>query len=273
MNPHHPLDALVQKVEAFRALHQAPGMLVMPNAWDAASARVFAATGFPAIATTSGGVAQALGYADHEGAPADAMFDAAGRIAAAVNVPVSIDLEAGYRLAPAEIVRRVIAAGGVGLNLEDSNHQGPGRLVPAEEHAERLAAVVAAARAEGVPLVLNARVDVFIARLGEPEEQLAEGLRRAHLYRAAGADCIYPIALRDEDALATMVAAVGPVNAMMRRGGPLSVARLAEIGVRRVTYATSMFRETIEFVEQMAQDVFGSLPPTAIRREMPDGRA
>jgi len=271
MNTHGSVDALVQKVEAFRALHRGPGMLVMPNAWDAASARVFAAAGFPAIATTSGGVAQALGYTDHEGAPADAMFDAAGRIAAAVDVPVTIDLEAGYRLAPAEIVQRVIAAGGVGLNLEDSNHHGPERLVKAEEHAERLAAVVAAARVEGVPLLLNARVDVFIARIGDPEEQLVEGLRRARLYRAAGADCIYPIALRVEEALAAMVGAVGPVNAMMRRGGPLSLARLEELGVRRVTYATSMFRETLEFVEQMAQDVFGTLPSSAPRGEARGG--
>ena len=240
-------------------------MLVMPNAWDAASAKVFEAAQFPAIATTSGGVALALGYADHEGAPVDEMLAAAGRIARAVTIPVTVDFEAGYGLSPTDIVRRVIEAGCVGMNLEDSDHHGATQMVGAELQAERLAQVKAAIRSAGIDLLLNARVDVFIHRLGTPEEQLVEGIRRARLYREAGADCIYPIILRDEQAITTLVGAVGPINITMRRGGPLTLERLAALGVSRVTYATSLFRDTMASVEAIAQEIFAALPPAARR--------
>lgn len=128
-------------------------------------------------------------------------------------------------------------------------------MVPAESQAERLAAVKSAARALGVDLVLNARVDVFIHRLGSPVEQLAEGVRRALLYREAGADCIYPIILSDPDMLAKLVAAAGVVNATVRRGGPLSLAAAASAGVRRATYATSLFRETLTMLEGTASEI------------------
>ena len=127
-------------------------------------------------------------------------------------------------------------------------------LVEAEYQAKRLAAFKAAARAAGVDLFLNARVDVFIRRVGTPEEQLAEGIRRGRLYRQAGADCLYPIGLVDQAQIAAFVQGVGcPVNIMVRRG--VSLARLAAIGVRRVSYATSLFREVLAMVEQVAVDV------------------
>lgn len=230
-------------------------MLVLANAWDAASAKAFESAGFPAIATTSGGVAMALGYHDHEDAPADAMFAAAARITRAVAVPVTVDLEAGYQLPPAEVAERAIAAGAAGVNLEDSDHHGGGVLVAAEPHAERLAAFKAAAKASGVDLVLNARVDTFIRRMGTVEEQLAEGIRRGRLYRAAGADCLYPIGLSDQAVIAAFVQGVNcPVNIMVRRGAD-PLARLAALGVRRVSYATSLFREVQAFVDQMAGEM------------------
>jgi 2-methylisocitrate lyase-like PEP mutase family enzyme len=249
------MESQTAKATTLRKLHAGPRMLVMANAWDAASARAFEAAGFPAVATTSGGVAATLGYQDHEDAPADEMFAAAARIARAVAVPLTADLEAGYRLPPALIAQRAIAAGAAGVNLEDSDHHAGGVLVEAERQAEQLAAFKAAARAAGVDLVLNARVDVFIRRVGTPEEQLAEGIRRGKLYREAGADCLYPIGLADEAMIAAFVQGVGcPVNINARRGGvPLS--RLAALGVRRVTYATTLFRESLTMVEQMASEL------------------
>jgi 2-methylisocitrate lyase-like PEP mutase family enzyme len=254
MNPPLP-ETVAAKAEALRVLHAGPQMLVLPNAWDAASARLVEAAGFPAIATTSGGVAATLGYQDHENAPVAEMLAAAGRIIAAVAVPVTVDFEAGYQLEAREIAQRLIAIGAAGLNLEDSDHHGEAKLVAAERHAERLSALKAAARALGVDLVLNARVDVFIHRLGPPDEQLAEGLQRARLYRQAGADCIYPIILSDDAMIAAFVEAVGVVNVNLRRGGPLSLQRAAELGVRRVSYATSLFRETLTAVERIMGEV------------------
>lgn len=249
------MESRVTKAASLHRLHTGPRMLVLPNAWDAASARAFESAGFPAIATTSGGVAAALGYRDHEDAPADEMFAAAARIVRAVAVPVTVDLEAGYRLPPAVVAERAIAAGAAGVNLEDTDHHEGGGLIEAARQAERLAAFKAAAQASGVNLVLNARVDVFIRRVGTPEEQLAEGIRRGRLYRAAGADCLYPIGLGDEAMIAEFVNGVGcPVNIMARRGA-VALSRLAALGVRRVSYATSLFRESLAMVEHMASEL------------------
>lgn len=233
-------------------------MLVLPNAWDAASARSFENAWFPAIATSSGAVANALGYADGEAAPVVEMLAAAQRIIRSVVVPVTVDFEAGYGLSPAEIAERLVEIGAAGLNLEDTDHHNGG-LVPAEQHAERLAAFTSRARALGVDLVLNARVDVFIRnRADDPERHLEEGLRRARLYQQAGADCIYPITLSSTALLAEFVKAVGAINVNVRRDGPLSLAQLAALGVRRVSYATSLYQEAQAFIGQAA---------TAIREE------
>ena len=235
-------------------------MLVMANAWDAASARRFEAAGFPAIATTSGGVAPAIGYADHEAAPVEEMLAAAERIIRSVPVPVTVDFEAGYRLPPAEIARRLIHIGAAGLNLEDTDHHETLGLAPAEAQAERLAAVKAEAQALGVDLFLNARVDVFIRRGGDMDTQLAEGLQRARLYREAGADCIYPISLSDPAAIRALVEAAEVVNVTVRRGGPISVAAAAQAGARRVTYASSIFRDTMSLVDQIAAEIRAAPP-------------
>lgn len=235
-------------------------MLVLPNAWDAASAQRLEAAGFPALATTSGGVAGALGYADHEGAPVEEMLAAAARIVRAVSLPVTVDFETGYGMSPPVIARRLIDIRAVGLNLEDSDHAGGTGLLAAEPQAERIAAVKAAAHASGVALFLNARVDVFIRPGGPPAAQLAEGLRRARLYRAAGADCIYPILLSDPAAIRTFVAAVGVVNVTVQRGGPISLEAAAAAGARRVTYATSIFRETMAALDAIAADIRLAIP-------------
>jgi 2-methylisocitrate lyase-like PEP mutase family enzyme len=143
------------------------------------------------------------------------------------------------------------------LNIEDSDHRSPGVLVDADHQAERIAGIKEASAAVGAELVVNARVDTFVARRGRPEDQLEEGLRRARLYLSAGADCIYPILLGDQAMLAAFVRAVGVINVNVRRGGQLSLAQLSTIGVRRVTYATSLFRDATTFVQIIANEIKG----------------
>src|SRR5262252_9590657 len=154
-------EELQEKCELLRSLHSPGDPLLLPNAWDVATARAVVAAGYPVVATTSGGVAAALGYEDHEGAPGDEMLAAAARIARSVEVPVTVDAEAGYGMEPAELVAALREAGAAGCNLEDTDHatsslRDPGR------HAEWLAAVRRAASEDGYRLVINARVDVFV---------------------------------------------------------------------------------------------------------------
>jgi 2-methylisocitrate lyase-like PEP mutase family enzyme len=228
---------LAARAGRLRALHHGPELLVLPNAWDAASARAVADAGFAAVATTSGGVAVSLGWEDREQTPPDEMFAAIARIARVVSLPVTADIESGYGLSAEELAARLLAAGAVGCNLEDSDHAHPGTLVTAEAHAARIAAVKQAARARGVDIVVNARVDVVLRQIGVPETRVAETIRRSRLYLQAGADCVFPIFMKDEAAIAAVVQGVeaAPVNILAIEGAP-SLARLRGLGVARVSY-------------------------------------
>jgi len=219
---------------ALRALHVPGDPLVLANAWDAATAQVVVATGFPAVATTSSGVAEALGYEDGEQTPPGEMFAAVARIARVVDVPVTADVEAGYGLDAEALARSVVDAGAVGLNLEDTDHANFPALTPEPEHATRIAAIKAAA-----DLVLNARIDVH-ARGGTTDE----ALRRARSYRDAGADCLYPIGVTDEATIAAFVELGTPVNVLLRPGAP-SIERLAELGVARVSLGHYLHAEML----------------------------
>src|SRR4051812_22395596 len=180
---------LIAQAEQLRELHRGE-LLVLPNVWDAASAVIVEKAGFPAVATASAAITSMLGYPDGEGAPWAEMFAAAGRVARAVPVPVSVDAEAGYQMSPRELVDRLLEIGAVGCNLEDTDHQAGG-LVEIGAQADWLAAVRAAAGDAGVPIVLNARVDVFLPTSGIAEaDWLGEAVRRGRRYREAGADCI-----------------------------------------------------------------------------------
>ena len=232
-----------------RELHHADEMLVLPNAWDAASAKIIAEAGFPAIATSSAAFAAMLGYPDGEAAPWPEMFAVAGWIARAVSVPVTVDAEAGYGLPPREFVDRLLDIGVAGCNLEDTDHRGGG-LVDAGAQAERLAAVRSAAEDTGIPIVINARVDVFLPASGVAEDdRVAEAIRRGRRYLAAGADCVYPIGVGDERAVATLVAELpGPVNGNTRPG-VLGLAKLRELGVARVSYGPRFYRQALAGLE------------------------
>src|SRR5438552_9846258 len=156
------------RCDQLRSLRRPGDPLLLPTAWDVASAKAVVAAGFPVVATTSGGVAATLGYEDHEGAPADEMLAAAARIAKAVDVPLTVDAESGYGMAPAELVDALFDVGAAGCNLEDTDHT-TGLLADTARHAERLAAVRDAAAARNYGLVINARIDVFIAHRGAPQ--------------------------------------------------------------------------------------------------------
>ncbi|WP_406146478.1 isocitrate lyase/phosphoenolpyruvate mutase family protein [Streptomyces sp. NBC_01012] len=237
----------------FRTLHigrVSGDPLVLPGPWDAASARVFEETGFPALATPSAGVAAALGHADGD-TPADEMFAAVARITRAVSVPVSADIEAGYGLAPEELVDRLLEAGAVGCNLEDSVG---GVLVEPARQADRLAAVRAAA---GERLFVNARIDTYVH--GDPAavDVATDTTARALLYADAGADCVYPI-MAPPDTLPALTAAVRvPVNAVCPLGDPSALRRLGELGAARITFGPQFQRKTADAVRDLADGLLG----------------
>jgi 2-methylisocitrate lyase-like PEP mutase family enzyme len=231
---------LAARSELLRSLHVPGEPLVLPNAWDAASAKAVVAAGFPVVATKSAGVAESLGYEDHEGAPPEEMLAAARRIARAVEVPVTVDAEGGYRLGPTELAAALEDVGAAGCNLEDTDHA-TGRLRAAGEHGDWLGAVREAAPA----LVINGRIDVFL--LGEGA--MPEALERAHAYLEAGADCVYPIGLADRAAVREFVAeAGGPVNVLALPQAP-SLDELAELGVARISYGSLFYREAMKQLE------------------------
>lgn len=244
----------------FRALHAREGgmPLVLPNAWDAMSARVVEEAGARAIATTSAGVAWALGYQDGEGAPREAMLAMVRTIVDAVRVPVTADVERGYGTGTPEdvatTVRGVIAAGAVGINLED----GPGRdgapLLDAREQAERIAAARRAARAEGVELYINARVDPYVRKAGDEGTRFDESVRRARLYLEAGADGVF-VPLAPTADIGRLAAAIpAPLNVIAGPGSP-TIAELGALGVARVSLGPHLARSVMAHVRRAATEV------------------
>ena len=253
-----PTTDVQSRCNLLRSLHRPGAPLLLPNAWDVATAQAVVAAGFPVVATTSGGVAAALVYEDHEGAPGDAMLAAAARIARGVDVPVTVDAEAGYGMAPAELVAALQSAGVAGCNLEDTDHTA-GRLRDPERHAEWLGAVRQAASADGYPLVINARVDVFLgpflagAGAGTQQELVPDALRRAQAYLEAGVDCVYPMALWEADALRRVTSEVRGLVTVVRLPQAPSLAELAALGVARVSWGVLLYREAMaRFEEQLA---------------------
>lgn len=230
-----------EKAAALRALHVPGDPIVLPNAWDAESARMVVAAGFPVVATSSFATAVILGYQDGEQAPVDDVLAAAAWIARSVEVPVTVDFERGYGLEPAELVERLVATGAVGVNLEDSEPS-TGAMIDHAEQATLLAAVRSSADALGVDLVINARTDSFLRHPGPLDEPLAASLERGKRYLAAGADCIYPIGASDADTIRALVEGIdAPVNIGFGRGR-LSIAELADLGAARVSFGPTLQR-------------------------------
>jgi 2-methylisocitrate lyase-like PEP mutase family enzyme len=254
------IDRLREKARTLLDLHGGGGkpILVLPNAWDVASARVVELAGARAVATSSAAVAAALGYPDGERLPRELMLEAVRRVAAAVAVPVTADMEAGYGRSPGEVAettRGVLAAGAVGMNLEDGTGDAAAPLRPLDEQVERIRAVREAAAAAGVELVLNARVDVYLAQAGAPENRFAEVVRRANAYRVAGADCLFVPAMAEAAVIARLVREIdGPVSALAGRATP-PVPELERLGVARVSVGSGLMRAALGFVRDTAREL------------------
>src|SRR5437588_2284306 len=241
------MSSRVQKEKAaqFRRFHHEAPLLVLPNVWDAASARIVAQAGFPAIATTSSGVATALGYSDGQQISREMMIDAIARITRVVECPVTADIEAGYGNSIEEVLRTVkavIMTGAVGINIEDSLKQQEKALVDIAYQVELIKALRELATSMDVPFVINGRVDVFLLAIGEPESRFEHAVQRANAYLQAGADCIYPIGRLDRNTIANLVKAInGPINIL---GGPPepTLPELAQLGVARVSLVCGLMR-------------------------------
>jgi len=245
----------VHIAKAFLARHHSSPVLLLPNAWDGMSARLFVAVGFDALATTSGGVAWALGYPDGEQAPWSEVVAATARIVRSAQVPVTADIEAGYGETPSEVaanVAEIIQAGVVGINLEDGLH-GPIRSV--EDASARLRAAREAAKKEGVPIVLNARCDVYHLQHGEESTRFDATVERCKAYLAAGADCVYPFGLRDAGIIGKFVKAVAaPVNITGRAGMP-DAPTFERMGVARITIASAPTLVTMSAIKTLAMEL------------------
>jgi 2-methylisocitrate lyase-like PEP mutase family enzyme len=250
-----------QKAETFRKMHDRCRILVLPNAWDVASAKIFEATGFRAIATTSSGVANSLGYPDGEAVSRDEMLAVITRIARGLSVPLSADIESGYARdaeALTATIRAVIDAGAVGINLEDGMHDGPHQLYPLEAAVGRIKAARAAADSARVPIVINARTDVFLHAIGENSSRFDHTVSRANAYLSAGADCVFVPGPADAATIGKLVAAIeGPINVMVLPGMP-SAPELEKLGVARVSMGGGPARAALTTVRRIAEELLSS---------------
>lgn len=240
------------KTEAFRAMHRGPQVLLLPNAWDVASARVIQQAGFGAIATTSAGVAFSLGYPDGQRISRREMLEAVRRIATSVQVPVTADVEAGYGDRPQDAARtaqEVLAAGAVGMNLEDATGDPQSPLLDLALQVERVNAV------RELPIVLNARTDVYLLEIGAPKKRYDEALRRLAAFRDAGADCVFVPGLRDPETIARLVKDLQcPVNILGGPGTP-SVPELQKLGVARVSLGSGPMRAALGLLRRLAEEL------------------
>jgi 2-methylisocitrate lyase-like PEP mutase family enzyme len=249
------------KAEAFRAMHDRSRILVLPNAWDAMSARVIEEAGARAIATTSAGVAFSVGYPDGEAMPRDEMIAAIARIARVVTIPVSADIESGFASDArelAEMIRRVIDAGAVGINLEDQIHDGTHSLYDLDTAVDRVRVAREAANSGGLPLVINARTDVYLLGIGEPDTRFEHAIRRANAYRKAGADCLFlPAVIRRADIERIVPALEGPLNLLAFPGLP-TVSELEQLGVARVSVGTGLTLNAMSGLKKTVGELLGT---------------
>ena len=250
------LQEQARKAEALRKLHAGPRILVLANAWDVTSARIVEELGFPAVATTSAGVANSLGYPDGQRISRHEMFDVVGRIARAVNVPVTADAEAGYGLTPkemAETARELVNAGAVGLNFEDVTGDDESSHVETGLQVEKIRALREASASMGVRLVINARTDVYLMPIGPAETRFERAVERLQAYWKAGADCLFVPGLRDRDIIAKIVkAAEAPVNILLQPGGP-TLAELQKMGVARASIGSGLMRAALGTTRRIAK--------------------
>jgi 2-methylisocitrate lyase-like PEP mutase family enzyme len=247
-----------EKAEAFRQMHQTTPILVLPNAWDVASARIFASVGARAIATSSAGVAFALGYPDGQQISRGLMIESIARIAASVDIPITADVESGYGPGVSDAVetaQAVIDSGAIGLNFEDATNDPAYPLFPLDAQRKRIEAVRDAAERTGIPLVINARTDVYLGEVGEPSTRFAEAVRRVNAYHQSGADCLFIPGLTDGDTIKRLVRELaGPLNILVGPGAP-PIPELESMGVRRVSVGSQIIRATLAVARDAAREL------------------
>jgi len=265
------LSRQAEKAEEFRGLHDRRRVLILPNAWDVPSARVFEDEGFTAVATSSAGLLTSLGYPDGEEIPFSEFVSAVGRIARVLFVPLSADVVGGFGGTPEGVARTVkatVGAGAVGINIEDFVHSGK-KLLPVEKQMARLRALVRLQKSLGVRFVINARTDALRFGEGDDDAKFDEAIRRAKAYRDIGADCVYPMGLTDSDSIGRFVKALDfPVNVMVRKGLP-PVSELQRLGVARVSFGPSASYAAMGLLERASREVlergtYGALVEGAI---------
>jgi 2-methylisocitrate lyase-like PEP mutase family enzyme len=247
-----------EKAEKFRKLHHGPRLLLLPNAWDVASARILEECGHPAIATSSAAIAYALGYVDGQRISRDEMLEVAGRIARATNIPVTADLEAGYGTTPkdmADTVKAAITAGIIGMNLEDVTGDDEGSLVDLPLQVEKIRAIREAASSAGVPFVLNARTDIYLMPIGPEATRFERTVERLRAYREAGADCLFAPGVYDVETIKRLVKAVeAPLNILANPACP-PVAEMEKAGVARVSAGSGIMRAAMGLVQRIGKEM------------------
>ena len=255
------IQAQARKADQLRKLHGGPRILVFPNAWDVASARIVEELGFPAIATTSAGIAAVLGYPDGQKISRDEMLDMVARIAGAVRVPVTADLEAGYGVTiedMTETVKAMVAAGAVGMNLEDVTGNDESSQVELPLQVEKIRAIRRVGESLGVPVVLNARTDVYLMPIGPAETRFERTVERLRAYRDAGADCLFAPGLKDGETIAKLVQALhAPLNILVTAGSP-TLRELEKMGVARASTGSAAMRATLGLTRRIARELLES---------------
>jgi 2-methylisocitrate lyase-like PEP mutase family enzyme len=251
------IKAQAQKAEELRKLHHGPRILALPNAWDAVSARILEELGYPAIATSSAAVAFSLGYPDGQRISRCEMLEAVARIAHAVEIPVTADMESGYGLSPEEIAettRELVASGAVGLNFEDITGDDETSHVELSLQLEKIRAIRDTSAALGVPLVINARTDVYLMPIGPAATRFERTVERLRAYRDAGADCLFAPGVCDHEIISKLVKALGaPLNILVSQGCP-SLDDLEKMGVARASAGSSAMRAAMGAFQRVAKD-------------------
>jgi len=251
------MSAQEEKAEQFRRLHDRREVLVLPNAWDVPSARVFENEGFPAVATSSAGMLVSLGYPDGEEIPQREFDSAVSRISRVLSVPLSVDVVGGFGATPegvARSVRAVIRTGAVGINIEDFVHSAK-KLLPVERQKARLRALIRLRESLKVPFVINARTDALRYAPGDDDAKMKEAVARAEAYRDLGADCVYPMGLTDAPSISRFVKALDfPTNVMVRKGLP-PVPELKRLGVARVSFGPTASYAAMGLLKRASREV------------------
>lgn len=250
-----------KKAEQLRQLHHNKNILVLANAWDVASARILEDLGFPAIATSSAAVAFSLGYPDGQRISRDEMLAMVSRIAAAVRVPVTADMEACYGTTlehMADTAKAIVAAGAVGLNLEDVTGSDASSHVDTSFQMEKIRTIHKVSAALGVPLVINARTDIYLMPIGPAETRFQRTVERLRAYREAGADCLFAPGVKDAETIAKLVQAIdAPLNILITAGTP-NLRELEKIGVARASAGSGTMRAAMGAVRRVGKELLAA---------------